>query len=288
LYAQLAPRTSQSTIAKTGAIGDHTRSFTAPTGNTVTNEPIPVTWTEERYFYIVSYPRSGNTWLVNSLKDYLGAQRAVIGTSGYGGKRLLRVNDAMTINLAGELQDNLPIGVKTHETYPEFAKAKRPRNKVVQIVRDPRDSMISFYFFTVGWTQKDSERANNFDAAHFQEFLETNLPKLIFHIESWQSADIDRHTVKYEELQGDYTGSLQKIRDFTGLPEQLSLAEVKRRNVDDFREIDGFKDVLRGNNMDFYRKGIVGDWKNYFTEGHSDYFNGQAQRLLTTLGYTPA
>lgn len=240
---------------------------------------------EERYFYLISFPRSGNTWVVNSLRDYLGAQRAEIMPSVYGGE-LLEIGEGIQVKVAGCFDPSLPVGIKTHMNRGRFVDLNLPANKIVYLLRDVRDVMTSYYFYLYGFLGKDVDKAKNFSPAHFTEHLRRETPNYRKHLAGWLRAHKGAVLpVRYEELKGDYIAALRKIRDFLGLAERLPVEEVKRRYVDDFRRIDNFDRVLQGRNTDFYRKGVVGDWKNYFTAEHVAIVKQEAGELLVELGY---
>ena len=74
----------------------------------------------DMFFYIISYPRSGNTWVVNSLRDYLGAQRGEVLPSVYNGD-IVRLGKTTLVKVAGSFDRTLPLGVK--------GKASRDMNR---------------------------------------------------------------------------------------------------------------------------------------------------------------
>jgi hypothetical protein len=244
-----------------------------------------VTIRTKDYFYIISFPRSGNTWIVNSLREYLGAQRAEIAPSVYGGEELT-INRALRVKVAGEYTSAHPIGVKTHMSRSEFDRKRLPWNRILYLVRDVRDVMTSYYFYIHGFLNKDTETIQNFSPAHFQEHLERRLPEYKNHVEGWLKHDgYDVLVVRYEELKTDYIETLKRIRSFLQLANLATETEVKCKYVDNFRQQDKFTSVLRGDNMDFYRKGVVGDWKNYFTEEHIKTVKRVVGPLLLKLRY---
>jgi len=244
-----------------------------------------VSISDNNYFYIISYPRSGNTWVVNTLREYLGAQRAELVPSVYGGDELL-INGVLHVKTAGPFSEDLPVGVKSHMHRGEFERKNLPHSRILYLLRDVRDVMTSYYFYINGFLKKDADRVENFSASHFQKHLKKRLPEYRDHVNGWlEKYKGQLFVVRYEDLKSDYIGTLKHVRSFLELENIASEEEVKHKYVDNFRQQDNFTTVLQGNNMDFYRKGVVGDWENYFTDQHIDTVKKIAGKLLVKLGY---
>lgn len=176
--------------------------------------------------------------------------------------------------------------------------------KMIGIVRDGRDVMVSAYFHFLFENERNPkhlmERTRK--AVPFSDYsdVEKNLPAFItfmfeqyahgrFHL-SWSESvrsfyDNEKvKIVKYEKLLVAPTESLQEAIVFLEktVPAQTRLKEI----VDRF----SFKALAQRqpgeeNRASFLRKGIAGDWKNYFTEEASDVFNSYAGEELSLLGY---
>ena len=63
--------------------------------------------------------------------------------------------------------------------------------------------------------------------------------------------------------------------------------DVIRRCVEEntFRKLSGGRDEGKEDTGSFYRKGIVGDWKNAFGPDQNRIFNDLAGQLMADLGY---
>ena len=71
----------------------------------------------------------------------------------------------------------------------------------------------------------------------------------------------------FEDMKKDMMQVIRDISKFTG----YHMTEYKILKLDDHLHIDNFRQVMIENSgdpqkKDFIRKGIVGDWKNHFTE----------------------
>ena len=77
--------------------------------------------------------------------------------------------------------------------------------------------------------------------------------------------------IKYEDLYNDFEWTLSKINNDLRLNRDKSLFEYRKPTLKD-------KCV-------FPRKGIIGDWKNHFTEEDKIFFNNQVRLAMKLAGY---
>ncbi len=157
---------------------------------------------------------------------------------------------------------SLPRFVKTHKNnLPFFGKCRS-----VLLVRDPRDVMVSFYCY-----QKAKTR-NGFTGT-FSRFIrhkKFGLPAWNKHYRSWR----DRCTMMltYEDMLNN------DIEVFTGLFQQLNIkvpapyikTAAENTRFSKLRELENHSGTSKPRDFfqpdyKFTRKGVAGDWKNYFT-----------------------
>ena len=93
--------------------------------------------------------------------------------------------------------------------------------------------------------------------------------------------------VRYEDLNRDTKNTLKKaFRFFNIKPEERLLDSLAASKI--IKEVDleaALKKDLPGRLRSTARKGVVGDWKNYFTEAHKKRFKDVAGDVLVSLGY---
>lgn len=87
--------------------------------------------------------------------------------------------------------------------------------------------------------------------------------------------EIKIHIIKYEDLWKNIEEERAKLYQFLDLDpaEAKNLGKIER---------PGFKKV---NNLSHYRKGVIGDWKNYFTKSVCNWVKKVAGQTLIDLGY---
>ncbi len=165
-------------------------------------------------------------------------------------------------------------------------------SKQLYMLRDGRDVLTSYYFHLFYRLQIPELKC-------FQniEDVKKNMPKFLtmyfnkklnnknvwhLHILYWLSKC--KIVIRYEDLLNNTYETLEnlieKIDNNQGVESRLN--EAIHEN--DFEKLSKRK---RGeeNRISFCRKGIIGDWKNYFNKESARIFNDYAGTTLVNLGY---
>jgi hypothetical protein len=121
-------------------------------------------------------------------------------------------------------------------------------------------------------------KAVHFEADEFAEFLQKNAAEWATHVQAWLKAD-DILALRYEDLHHNFSEKLMQITHYLGIAPVVDIAKVKKEYVDEFRRF------LSGDNRQFFRKGAIGDWKNYFKQEHYRIFSQLAGDFSAKLGY---
>lgn len=246
-------------------------------------------------YYVISYPRSGNTWLINCLTLLLDGVRG----EAYTPFKLyteLHGTPGPDFHFWCEPRQrpDQPVCIKSHDDWNAF-QARHPAAPVVYIARDGRDSLLSYYFFQQAYAQGEqletkkiagtgvliSRGANepSFDAAGFSRFLRAEAPAWAAHVRSGRDAGGRLCYLTYEELMQDFEGTLARVAAHLGLPLARSYAEAAKVYH------AGFGAVFSGNNRDFFRRGKIGDWKNWFQPEHALLLEELIGRELREFGF---
>lgn len=247
---------------------------------------IGVRWGEAFPFYYVSeFPKSGGTWLARMVADYLQIPHPQ--------------NSLLPLTFSCVVQN--------HWRY-------HPRlRRVFYIYRDGRDVMVSLYFHAIrlaryqdGPGREHMARTyegllgRNYDpdeiALHLPRFIEFEFRKpgrgtrvnWRNHIEEWLGArDKSGNAVvylSYEELRRDTVASLGRtIETVTEEPADPWRLETTVEKMSMKRQTG--RDPGRADITQHIRKGIVGDWQNYFTRETAELFDELAGGTLVELGY---
>ncbi|HEX5758137.1 MAG TPA: sulfotransferase [Thermoanaerobaculia bacterium] len=160
----------------------------------------------------------------------------------------------------------------SHVDYLERIRALFPAAKLVAIHRDGRDAVVSDRFHRQayeggGWSLEES-------ALLWRRAIEAEL----------DFARRERLFIcSYEELHSRGSEVVAALLDYLGLASDPALvADLCARSS--FRHFSGRNPGQEARGR-FLRKGVVGDWRNHFTDDHRATFKELAGDLLVTLGY---
>jgi hypothetical protein len=234
--------------------------------------------------FIVSYPRSGNTWtrflIANLLHPeppvtFSSIEQVIPDTSSLSSKTLKRVPR--------------PRILKSHEYFdPRY-------QKVIYLVRDPRDVAISLYHFRRKYRTID-------DGYPLERYvLERFLPGDMDaswgeHVGSWLGArrsDPRFLLVRYEDLLENPVGQLQRMAHFLGIDasaDRLALA-VECGAADRLRKLEKIESekwvTTRGKRQDvaFIGSAKSGGWRSNLPDVSVQQIEVAWGDLMKSLGY---
>ncbi|XP_075751901.1 amine sulfotransferase isoform X4 [Rhipicephalus microplus] len=147
---------------------------------------------------------------------------------------------------------------------------RNERTKYVYVVRNPKDCCVSFFHHT------RSHASYEFADGTFEEFFEifldglTDFGNYYENLKSWYARKDDPNVLfmTYESMKFDTRGSVIKLARF--VDEQLAVAleedNDKMMSVLEACSVESMRKGLQGH---LIRKGVVGDWKNYFSHEQS-------------------
>jgi hypothetical protein len=249
----------------------------------------------ERYFktfaddtFLVSFPRSGNTWtrfLIGNLVrphesiTFLNIEKVIPDTSALSNRYLERIPR--------------PWIIKSHQFFDARYK------KVIYIVRDPRDVVLSYYNFQRKYGEIDDQYPLE---QYIPRFLAGDLPGLIGwgswgeHVLSWLAT---RHNspgfllLRYEAMLADPICELGKVAKFLGVvtTTEALAGVVERSSADNMRKMEKTQSdkwvVTQGRRKDipFVGKATRGGWHSLLPENAIDEIEAAWGPLMKTLGY---
>jgi Sulfotransferase domain len=234
--------------------------------------------------FLVSYPKSGNTWLKFMLTHLLSGREADMDS------------DSTVIAEVGshrEAPEVLPGGgrlIKSHEPYT--GPQKRFYRKAIYLIRDGRDVAVSYYYTIVRRGLYEGE---------FGPFLKLFLDGDVDgygpwheHVESWLSSPLATQdsllVLRYEDLLEVPTDNLCTAMEFLGRPVDRTRAEetIRAFSADRMRERERasqFHEKQKRRDIMFVRTAGSGDWARTFSEEDSELFHRVTGDLLQRLGY---
>jgi len=238
--------------------------------------------------FIVSYPRSGTTWL----------QMILYQLATDGDMNIPHISRRIpffenTIVFSPRAFDDLPSPrmFKSHLSYGWIPKGPY---KYIYIARNGKDVLVSNYHherFGRAYTGTLSQFTDRFLQGRVQQ------GSWFKHVAEWYSHRNDKNVLflTYEELSSDLEASVKKIIEFCGFqvaPDRLP--SILNRCSFSFMKQHESKfspaaemELQRGINREaFIRKGKVGGWKEYLDRRQEALFERKFQGQLGKLGIT--
>ena len=162
---------------------------------------------------------------------------------------------------------------KSHSPYDMMAGGLPQTSpaKYIYIVRNPKDVAVSFYYHVLGFLHNEySQPWEHF----FRLFMNGTVEFGLWFdnvLEWWKHRDVENILfLKYEDMKKDHRGAVKKIAEFMGydLKEEIIDTIVEKSTFQSMKENPMSADVKKTRKpdaTDFFRKGVVGDWRSHFT-----------------------
>ncbi|XP_078670846.1 sulfotransferase 1B1-like [Branchiostoma floridae x Branchiostoma belcheri] len=240
---------------------------------------------------IVSYPKTGTNWTLEIVTQILQAT----------GRSAANSDDHLIGKLEFHYPENphpsyvlledapSPRVILTHlkpGTAPPGIANPRGKEKILVVMRNPKDTAVSYYHHCL--------RCRSIDAnqlpwpKYFQDALvgKEEYGSFFDHVLSWWEKRGDPHFIflKYEDMKKDVASEVKKIAKF--LEADLDAATIA--GISEKCTFEGMKATLDNSRYSGRRvnarKGVVGDWKNYFTDEQNQAFDAQYDEKLKGTG----
>jgi Sulfotransferase domain len=240
--------------------------------------------------FVVSYPRSGNTWtrflianLVHADKDvsFANIEKLIPDTSSQS-NRALKATPRPRI-------------IKTHEYFDH----RYP--KIIYIVRDPRDVVLSYYDFQRKYMQIDDQYPLD---RYVDDFVNGKLISIGWgtwgeNVASWMSTRGRQNNfllLRYEDMMRDTARELDRIARFMGIDPTAGRLQraIDRSSADRMRALEKLEEDKwvatknRRKDIPFVRVAKSGGWRTALPESCVRQIEAAWSDLMNTLGYEVA
>ncbi|MDQ0114386.1 sulfotransferase domain-containing protein [Paenibacillus harenae] len=233
---------------------------------------------------LVSYPKSGNTW-VRFLLSSLLFDQATDWTNFH-----LTTTSIYYPNFNSDARNKeYPYFIKSHSKFDgSYAK-------VIYLVRDVRDVVISFYFY-------HKKVVSDFDES-FDQFLErfcageTGPGHWDEHINGWLRGQNNVKNgflmIKYEDLHAHTGRTVRKILKFLGIKKSAldiyrairwsSFENMRKLELAQQDQWEQYKNSKK--DIAFMRNGAINEWKHRLTPEQKEKIMNRYGQTLQALGY---
>jgi hypothetical protein len=254
-------------------------------------------------YVIVSFPKSGRTWLRIMLSRYYQVSHGVTRTDMLGSANYHKQNS------------KIPTIMFTHDNYlgdytkDRDSKAAYYGKKVVLLVRDPRDVAVSWYHARRFRPNPSKRHVGVHEVGEnvpdMFAFVFDSLERIIGYMNLWAREQGRMRAfmmVRYEDLKADPAGVLDRVARFLGTPgsdeaiaEAVGYASFKNMRkleqsqafgADDRKMAPGDRSDVRSYKV---RRAKIGGYRDYFTPAQVAEIDALvAERLSPGLGYGAA
>ncbi len=233
---------------------------------------------------IVSYPKSGNTWM-----------RFLLGNILYDDLNFANMENLIPdlyVVSNKDLQNfKRPRIIKSHEYFDPRYK------KIIYIVRDPRSIAVSYYYHSI----KMNNISNDMNFSEFLDlFLDGEVDSFASwdeNFKSWNCTKAENSNefllVKYEDLISNTFGEMQKVLIFLNITkednviskgiEKSSFSSMKKNENKNKNKTKVLKKSNK--NMPFVRAGKTDEWIEYFGDNELSKIQNIFGDTMTELGY---
>lgn len=237
----------------------------------------PIYRTDPEDIFIVGYPKSGNTWMQNLVASIVFGTRAHLTPDSLVQDLVPDVHDGAFYRRYGT-----PTFFKSHHLpRPEY-------RRVVYLVRDGRDAMVSYFHFLSAINQRTPD------------FLKmVTLGEGLFpcrwheHVEAWSKNPYGAEmiTISYESLKNQAVEQLRKLCQFAALERTTEFLKsvADACSFEAMREREktmGWSSPVWPKDKPFVRRGEVGSFKDEMPQVVSAEFMRQAEQTLIRAGYS--
>lgn len=178
------------------------------------------------------------------------------------------------------------VGEKTPNNAQYFQRLLQlfPSAKFVYIVRDIRDVIVSGWFFNLAidseYTLRTFESIHKYGISMAQNWVQAVSNGLKFA----EQNNTQVHIIKYEDLWHEPVNGTSKLLQFLSVDDSSEVIKFCLRTTDFSKLSDGRKRGIE-NRGSFYRKGIIGDWKNHLKHDTLLEIETYCGAMLDHLGY---
>ncbi len=240
--------------------------------------------------FIVSYPKSGTTWLAFLVANVIKGDADLVVNLRSSVDYVSDVN-RLYVKRRGMLQN----------TRVDYGKMPRPRffkahahydaelPKVVYVLRDPRDVMVSYWHYDrlinagrapslAAFVARDDHWPCRWDAHVTGWLLEGQHPCML--------------VIRYEEMHQDAREVLRRVLDFAAVPYTSSeieraVAASRFETMRSLEEQDGAAEEVADPKERFVRRGRVGGWRDELDPEIQRVLERKYGPVMEAVGYPP-
>lgn len=250
------------------------------------------------YNFVVSFPKSGRTWVRYFLNNYY----------------FYRYPFSVTEKIHTDYK-NIPLLRYTHAGYCELTRKKMLKEmkkelsrivykyNIVYIIRDPRDVFVSYYYQLTqrGDVARQKVTRHDWNSLSISNLLYDEIygiQRIVEYMNVFHNLlpqfKYNYMITQYEKLKTDPTKEFSRLLEFLGEQnisepalqnaiEKSSFNKMKIAEKNNIHEFKQLQSVSENENSMKVRKGKIGEYKKYFNDKELKYLNEQTDKLIPEL-----
>nr|ACO14581.1 Sulfotransferase 1A3/1A4 [Caligus clemensi] len=254
--------------------------------------------------FLLVYPKVGSTraqemlWQLSRGVDIKGGETPLAERFPFLELESLVPKAPGTPNNTVEAVKNFasPRQVKCNLIEPFLPKYLPGNAKIIYLTRNPKDVAVSYYFHEM---LLQNHGFNSTFEQYAEFFLEGQVAYGSFWNHTGFGLELQRQfndvlILTYEQMNKDIKSVMKTVISFMGYPyvsdekleilkDHLSFKSFQKNSAVNM-EPDGGNQEDEGRGR-FIRKGIIGDWKNFFSKELSDRFDAKTHQALGDTGF---
>lgn len=264
--------------------------------------------------FVVSHPRSGTHLMIDTLlNNFENVSHNWVDIDRLTSRYRKRVSTKKVKNM---IVDDHTV-IKSHMVpdvanyfenepeYVDFVQELASKSKMIYMLRDGRDVMVSFYYF-MHYIDKNQEKVP------FSDFLRNEIPYEVLqfsngqnlnpvefwvsHVDSWLDQE-DVLLVQFEELREDFYNTLLRVAGYVDFPLKNKVVCPIRDDKVTYNSklvslvVGTLKVIYRRlftetyDTSIYFRKGRTGDYQHHFSDEDLEFFNSIALEAMERAGY---
>ena len=233
--------------------------------------------------YIVSFPKSGTTWLnfimANVHLKMSGREQQV---------SFYNIHDFVPDIMQNRSLKNNILAFPGHRVIKSHAEMNPRYTKIMYLIRDPRDVMVSYYWFlkNLGSWNEDLHHLIHSPACGIEAWCR--------HVQGWiEKTPATSHlfSIRYEDLRSNPFKVMTKIYSLLGykIPEEVLNQAIEMSSFENMQKLEAeYKNSgdFRFPELKFVRKGKSGDYRTEISEVDLKFISEKAARWLALFNYS--
>lgn len=237
---------------------------------------------------ISAYPRSGSSWIARVISDSTNAyltNEDRLFNNYLSRKKIKKIVTFAKSYYYWKKSNHFDIAFITKGHFPDFKIMKNSYwnldSRFLFIYRDPRDVMISYFFFIN--SRKNKRKFQEIPKSELVDFINSTASSWRSYMDSWMESPCSK--IAYENFLKDPLTETKKVLSELRVEykEEYIIQAINKWSVSSFRKLKGDEKLPEEQRM--VRKANSGDWKNYFDDTIKIKFKEQLNDYLIYFQY---